>query len=56
MIIVNPIPRILGVAALMHVRIQKIFVCEAAESSGTCKYPNEAQCSKIYTILIHIPE
>ena len=31
-------------------------VCEAAETSGTCKYPNEAQCSKIYTILMHIPE
>ena len=26
-------------------------VCEASEGSGTCKYPNEAQCSEIYTYL-----
>jgi len=26
-------------------------VCEASEGSGTCKYPNEAQCSEIYTNL-----
>ena len=25
-------------------------VCEASEGSGTCKYPNEAQCSEIYTL------
>ena len=31
-------------------------VCEASEGSGTCKYPNEAQCSEIYIILMNIHE
>ena len=29
-------------------------VCEASEGSYPCKYPNAAQCSEIYIILMHI--
>ena len=31
-------------------------VCKASSGSGKCKYPNEAQCSEIYIILIYILE